>query len=256
MDLCAQPKQTLKAYYNSCATKPAIICNGGFFVLSSGETCFNYADDGTIISYDEIHKEGMGILNNSLTFGSIDNCEFTDFISAYPVLIKNGKKVNITVANEINYKARRTILGYNNKNIYIIAIESPGMNFSLMQEMLYDIGLDYAINLDGGGSTKILENGKSITSILYNRAVDNVIAFYLKPKTIYRVQCGAFSSKINAERLQKSIQTLGSDYTGAYVRKIGNYYKVQVGAFSVKLNAVKMMNNLKANGFSAFITTA
>jgi exopolysaccharide biosynthesis protein len=49
------------------------------------------------------------------------------------------------------------------------------------------MNINYALNLDGGGSTKILENGKSITSSLYNRPVDNVIAIYLKPKTIYRV---------------------------------------------------------------------
>jgi exopolysaccharide biosynthesis protein len=91
------------------------------------------------------------------------------------------------MAQEINYKARRTILAYTETIIYVIAIESPGMNFYEVQNMLMEMDLDYAINLDGGGSTKILENGKSITSTLYNRAVDNVIAFYLKPKVIYRV---------------------------------------------------------------------
>jgi exopolysaccharide biosynthesis protein len=49
------------------------------------------------------------------------------------------------------------------------------------------MNIDYAINLDGGGSTKILKDGKSLTSILYNRSVDNVIAFWLKNKPIYRV---------------------------------------------------------------------
>jgi hypothetical protein len=88
------------------------------------------------------------------------------------------------------------------------------------------MNIDYALNLDGGGSTKILENGKSITSSLYNRAVDNVIAIYLKPKTIYRVQIGAFSLKARAEALLKKIQALGGNYRNAYVRKDGGCWKV------------------------------
>lgn len=255
MDLCAEPKQTLSKYYNACSVKPAVICNGGFFALSTGETCFNYTNDGKVVSSHKGTEDGMGIVNGQLTYGSTGKLPFTDFVSAYPTLIENGKRANITMAQDINYRARRTILAYNAVTIYIIAIETPGMNFYEMQNMLMEMNLDYAINLDGGGSTKILENGKSITSTLYNRAVDNVIAFYLKPKVIYRVQTGAFSLRKNAENLLKQIHALGGDYTGAYVRKVGLYYKVQVGAFSVKANATSMLNDLKSKGFNAFVTT-
>ena len=255
MDLCAQPKQTLNQYYKACSVKPAIICNGGFFALSTGETCFNYTDDGKVISVHQGTENGMGIVNGKLIYGTTGKLPFTDFVSAFPTLIENGKRSNITMAQEINYKARRTILAYNETIIYVIAIESPGMNFYEMQNMLMEMNLDYAINLDGGGSTKILENGKSITSTLYNRAVDNVIAFYLKPKVIYRVQAGAFSYKKNAENFLKQIHELGGYYTDAYIRKIGRYYKVQMGAFSVKANAIRMLNDLKSKGFDAFITT-
>lgn len=256
MDLCAQPKQTLKAYYDACSVKPAIICNGGFFALSTGETCFNYTDDGKIISTNSNYKEGMGVLNGTLTYGSLGRLPFTDFVSAYPVLIEKGQKTNITIASDINYKARRTILAYNNSNIYIIAIEAPGMRFAEMQTLLINMGVEYAINLDGGGSTKILENGKSITSTAYNRAVDNVIAFYLKPKTIYRVQLGAFALKSNANNLLAKVKNLGGDYANAFIKKVGLYYKVQVGAFGVKANATRMLNDLKSKGFDAFITAA
>lgn len=256
MDLCAQPKQTLKAYYDACSVKPAIICNGGFFALSTGETCFNYTDDGKIISTNSNYKEGMGILNGILTYGSLGRLPFTDFVSAYPVLIEKSQKTNFTIASDINYKARRTILAYDSTNIYVIAIESPGMRFAEMQTLLINMGVEYAINLDGGGSTKILENGKSITSSLYNRAVDNVIAFYLKPKTIYRVQLGAFAIKSNANNLLAKVKNLGGDYANAFIKKVGLYYKVQVGAFSVKANATRMLNDLKSKGFDAFITAA
>ena len=77
------------------------------------------------------------------------------------------------------------MLGYNDKTIYIVAVELPGLRFAEMQKVMKDLGCDYAINLDGGGSTKILEKGESATSTLYNRAVDNVFAIYLNP--LYRV---------------------------------------------------------------------
>ena len=53
------------------------------------------------------------------------------------------------------------------------------MNFSQIQTFLLELGLKYAINLDGGGSTKMLHYGKSVTKDATNRPVDNVLAIYL-----------------------------------------------------------------------------
>lgn len=253
MDLCAQPRQTLKAYYDALEVKPAILCNGGFYSMADGDTVFNYADDGDIISADSIAQEGMGIVNGSLTYGTIGQLPFIDFVSGYPVLIVDGAKADTSIAPELNYKARRTVLGYNDTKIFVVAVENPGMAFSALQNLCQELCMTYAINLDGGGSTKILNNGESLTSILYNRAVDNVIAFYLKPKVIYRVQLGAFSKRANADNYLLQIHEAG--YTSAYVRKVGNYWKIQLGAFSIKSNATNLVNELHSKGYSAFITT-
>lgn len=259
MALCQQPRQTLKAYYDSCAVKPSIVSNGGFFSMTDGSTAFNYTDEGIIISSNSLYKEGFGTVNGQLKYGVIGQEKFEDFVSGYPVLIKAGAAVPITIASEINYKARRTILAYNKENIFIVAIESPGMNFSQMQSFLRTLKVDYAINLDGGGSTKILRDGKCITKALANRPVDNIMAIYLKPKVIYRVQLGAFSKKTNADAFLAKIKalpdTINAGYRNAYVRKVGSYWKVQVGAFSVKANATRVVNDLKSKGYNAFITT-
>lgn len=259
MALCQQPRQTLKAYYDSCAVKPSIVSNGGFFSMTDGSTAFNYTDEGIIISSNSLYKEGFGTVNGQLKYGVIGQEKFEDFVSGYPVLIKAGAAVPITIASEINYKARRTILAYNKENIFIVAIESPGMNFSQMQSFLRTLKVDYAINLDGGGSTKILRDGKCITKALTNRPVDNIMAIYLKPKVIYRVQLGAFSKKTNADAFLAKIKalpdTINAGYRNAYVRKVGSYWKVQVGAFSVKANATRVVNDLKSKGYNAFITT-
>lgn len=261
MSLCAQPKQTLKAYYDSCQVKPTIICNGGLFDMATGKTVMNFKDNGKTISDEGIWaNEGFGIAKGELKYGSFASPEFEDFITGCPVLIKNGKPASNDIFKSLDYKTRRTVLAYNRNNIFIIAIEGPGMNFSQMKSFLPTLKVDYAMNLDGGGSTKILKDGKSITSTLHNRPVDNVVAVYLKPQqTIYRVQLGAFSKQQNAENFAKTIRgikdTVGAGYKNAYVRKVGNYYKVQVGAFSVKANADKVVTDLKSKGYEAFITT-
>lgn len=210
--VCKQPRQTLKEYYDGCGVKPDIVCNGGFFDMNTGGTIFNFKDDKKTVSENISYRWGMGIVNGEIKFGGLDYENFDEFVSAYPVLVEKGQAVDITFAKEIDYNARRTMLGYNDKNIYIVAVELPGMKFAEMQKFMLELGCLYAINLDGGGSTKILKCGASITSSLYNRAVDNVIAVYLKKeKKLYRVQVGAFSVKDNAEKLKAELKKKGYD---------------------------------------------
>ena len=51
---------------------------------------FNYKNEGTQISTSPYATEGMGTINGSLIFGKSTCPSFTDFISAYPVLIKDS----------------------------------------------------------------------------------------------------------------------------------------------------------------------
>lgn len=256
--LCKEPKETLKSYYDRQEKKPDFLMNGGFFNMSDGTTCFNFTDEFVKIVAGHRHVDGMGVIgDNELVYGDLYSREWRDFVAAYPPLIEDGKAVPITYATEINYKARRSIMAYNADTVFLIAVESPGMTFQSVQKVLLAMGVTHAIGLDGGGSTKILQDGKSITSAVYNRAVDNVVAVYLK--VIHRVQCGAFTNKLYALALQAKIRALpdhiGAGYKNAYVRKIGKYYKVQVGAFSKWAGANLVLADLKAMGFDAFITT-
>lgn len=259
--LCAQPKETIDSYYNRQEVKPDLICNGGFFNMSNGQTIFNYKDENKWVSQAESYQEGMGIKNGSaLEFGESTNPEYKDFVSAYPVFVKDGKEVSSALASELNYRAKRTILAYDKNNIYLILVDSPGLTFKMIKTMLVnDLKVDYAINLDGGGSTRCLYNGSLAIGGTYNRPVDNVVCFYMKPaeKIIYRVQVGAFSKKANAESLQSAIRklpdTIGAGYAKAYVKLINNLYKVQVGAFSKKENAQRVLDDLKSKGYNGFI---
>lgn len=259
--LCNEPKETLESYYNRQKVKPDILCNGGFYDTSNGGTIFTYVDEKKVLAYQSDLIEGIGVKGNGeLVLGKYDT-SYRDFVSGYPVLIKDGRAVSSKVGSEIDYLARRTVLGYDDTYIYLIAVELPGYRFSKVKEMLLSLGVKNAINLDGGGSTRILKNGERVTDVIYSRAIDNVVAIYLKEEKplIYRVQTGAFSKKENADRYLKEIKslkdTIGAGYANAYVRLIDSLYKVQVGAFSKKANAEKVMNDLKSRGYNAFITS-
>lgn len=250
---CGEPRQTLESLYATMIDKPDILINGGFFNMSNGEPVMDFIDDYERKSADSIQGSyGIGITTNGeIKFGTDDE-PWKDFLTAYPPLLINGTYETLGLAQEIEGKYKRTVIGYNSFNVVLIVYDYPGVTFKEAAEDARSAGCIYAINLDGGGSTRLLYNNQTYAAASYNRPVDNAIAFYLQKK-IYRVQLGAFSSKENATNFCNKVKQL-KGYDNAYVRYIKPYYKVQVGAFSVYENAKNMLNDLKNKGYNAFIT--
>lgn len=71
-------------------------------------------------------------------------------------------------------------------------------------------------------------------------------------KTLYRVQCGAYKVKANAENQLNAIKAKGID---AFITQVDGLYKVQVGAYGIKSNADNQLNKMKSLGFDCFVTT-
>lgn len=190
--VCKQPRETLSSFYNRQSDKPDIVSNLGFFNMSNGETCFNLISDGKIISSTDMYQWGIGVRGDSnLEYNGLSwRKDWRCFVSGYPNLIREGKKITIDFAKELNYRARRTMLGYNDNAIFLVLVESPGLAFAAMQDLMLELGCTYAINLDGGGSTKALHDGVSITKEVTNRAVDSVLAIYLKHTTTEPIKRG------------------------------------------------------------------
>lgn len=186
---CKEPKETLSSYYNRQYEKPDLLCNGGFFGLQTGLPCFNLIDENISKAYDSNLKYGIGITTDgNIKYGSVDEGNYRDFISGYPVLVADGRKVPVTYGKEVDGYHPRTLLGINDSFVFICTVDGrkrnkPGMTFSQAAELMIAFGCNYAINLDGGGSTRMLYNGKVVNSPTENRSVDNVIAVYLKTTT-------------------------------------------------------------------------
>ncbi len=71
-------------------------------------------------------------------------------------------------------------------------------------------------------------------------------------KVLYRVQCGAFKDRKNAEKLCADITNSGFNAFVLYDTS-STLYKVQCGAYSKKENAEKQVTLLKLKGYDCFI---
>lgn len=108
---------------------------------------------------------------------------------------------------------------------------------------------------------KNIKEDKYATSIDYVHKNMNLIKKYdltrfdptpnVETKKFYRVQCGAFSVKSNANALENKLKQVGFN---TYIKKIDGLYKVQLGAFKNKANAESLFDTVKSKGFDAFLT--
>lgn len=69
-------------------------------------------------------------------------------------------------------------------------------------------------------------------------------------KTIYRVIAGSFTSKQNA---QLAMQQLKEDGFDAFIAAKGTSYQVQIGAFSSKITAQRLLERALSFGYEAFL---
>lgn len=178
-------------------------------------------------------------------------------------------------------KRGRTLLGVKADGTIVAYVCGDGTSHALTavqcwQKML-DLGCQYAIMLDGGGSSQCdFADGNYIRSV---RPVCDFLCIWFytqeeldemypskteqpeeKPeqekKLRYRVQVGAFSKPANAENYKATMVALG--FNDAYVTKVTQengkvLYKVQIGSFSVYDNAKNLEEKLEKQGINAYI---
>lgn len=182
-----EPTETLGSVYNRLSDKPQVLINGGLFTLATGKNVMSFIDEGVEQNYQN-GFEGMGIKAKDVTtlvYG-YDKDGWKDFLTAYPMLIKDGQVLDsYTTANELNYTAARQSIGVTaDGSLIIVTVDAPGIKFQGLGKIMSTYGVVYGMCLDGGGSVRTMVDGKIINSPTENRAVDNMIAIYIKPETL------------------------------------------------------------------------
>lgn len=212
---CTEPYQTVKAFYDSCEDKPDIVINGGLFNMKNGKNIMSMIDKGGILYVEGEKKSygdtpgyrGLGVTadtNNKLAYGLANDSAWDSFMSCFPMLIMDGKAVpeeEYYNAMSLNYNTSRQVLGFDSKNnVIIVTVDkinsSGGIKFRPLVDLLLENDVQYAINLDGGGSTFTLVDGKTYNTPTETRKVDNV--FYITLKDIKYINPVKYSVKVKS----------------------------------------------------------
>lgn len=134
-------------------------------------------------------------LVSQTTKQKVDPASFEMMVSGHTLLVENGKASSfsrdITGVSGNSYTSR-TAIGYSSdgKKVYMVTAERAGSNTGLslkeLQTVLVQLGVHKAVNLDGGGSTTMVERklGYSSLSLAHStqessmRAVANGIGVF------------------------------------------------------------------------------
>ncbi len=180
----AEPTEMLEHYYNRAENKPNIVVNGGLFDMKTGHNVMSFVS----MYVEQNYKNGfMGMGTTcykaqTLQYGKDNSREWRDFMTAYPMLVIDGKaNKDYGNAKTLNYRTARTAIGVTETgNILVLTVDKPGMTFEQMTAIFLQYHAIYAMNLDGGGSVRKLHNGKVVNNPSENRKVDNAFCVYLK----------------------------------------------------------------------------
>lgn len=180
----AEPTEMLEHYYNRAENKPNIMVNGGLFDMKTGHNVMSFVSMYTEQNYKNGFV-GMGTTcykAQTLQYGKDNSRGWRDFMTAYPMLVINGKaNKEYGNAKTLNYRTARTAVGVTETgNVLVLTVDKPGMTFEQMTAIFLQYHAVYAMNLDGGGSVRKLHNGIVVNNPSENRKVDSAFCVYLK----------------------------------------------------------------------------
>lgn len=206
------------------------IPEGGYVVSFWGEKAHlaSHVAVGDKVWVGQYFGEGMGGLKHLLSGG--------------PLLVKDGKPVDNAAkegfTGNILNNAPRTAVGVkSNGNIILVVIDgrqpgySAGVKFAELSEIMIDLGAVTAVNLDGGGSTEMIVDGKIVNkpSDGKERGLSNALL------VLYQVPV-----YINNERLWFDVPpVLDGGRTLVPMRKIFETYGAEVDYNNGVINAKK-----------------
>jgi N-acetylglucosamine-1-phosphodiester alpha-N-acetylglucosaminidase len=158
--------------------------NGGFFSWDKLQPCKcegNLVTNGHTFVLEGMARANYGITaDNQLVAGFIDDesfnhLNFTHLMSGYGWLVRHGATyvdssgdLDVT-SNFVTEKAPRTTVGhFSNGTMFLFEVDGEedidyGPDLYEMAELLVELGVDSAVNIDGGGSSVSVFDGEVIS---------------------------------------------------------------------------------------------
>lgn len=167
---------TMGEWYALQSDKPCACINGSLYkgdwrrpigtVIYGGELASN-AGNGF----------GFGVVaSGELHWGSPWERKWNSYLSGYPGLIKDGKALEWGFYDKAVFDASTRRSGIAQKGGRVYFVTSGNLTLRQFRDKLLALGMEQAINLDGGGSSRMLHEGIPVNAPTDNRRVANLIA--------------------------------------------------------------------------------
>lgn len=169
--------KTMGQWYDAQVDKPDMLMNGSLWDKTGA--IGTIWQDGKLVR-NEGNGFGFGV-NKAGGWGFADpwGVSWRDYITGYPALVKAGKALSDSVDSYVmNSRAKRSAVAAAGNRLYFITADS--MTAPALRKALVSFGVYSAINLDGGGSSRLLVNGKAVNRPTDDRRCPNAIAVWLK----------------------------------------------------------------------------
>lgn len=158
--------------------KPDFIINGTLYDMKSGKTITMSEDENKTEGY-LFSTQGIGIKGDkelvwtTYTKAKADDA-IRDYMSGSPTLVINGKKVldsGTTNSSIINTRHERSAIGYNNTHFFLYSSDRDEITCNQLADRCIANQMQYAINLDGGGSSQVgmMDHSTGKMKVINNR---------------------------------------------------------------------------------------
>ncbi|MGN0518485.1 MAG: SPOR domain-containing protein [Acutalibacteraceae bacterium] len=234
----------------------SVASGSGKVKFSNGSTSMN-AIGGTTMKFTVTPATGYKVTKVTVngTAQTILNSGATATYS-FKMPAKNTT-VSVTFG-KISYKATATVAGgsgtvkFSNGSTSMNATMDTTMKFTVTPASGYKVS---KVTINGTAQT-ILKDGATATYSFKMPAKTTTVSVTFEKvastTTMYRVRCGVFSVKSNADNYSASLKAAGFDN---FIECENGEYKVYAGSYSVKANAEAQVAKIKAAGFDAIIVT-
>lgn len=167
--------KTMGEWYNAQTDKPKYMLNGSLW--DSEGAIGTIWQDGKLVR-NEGNGFGFGISKvGSFGFGDPWAVGWQDYITGYPALVINGAATALEVDSYVQHaRTKRAAIACAGQHLYLVTGE--GLSLDGFREELAVFGAYHAINLDGGGSARLMVDGKAVNNPTDNRRCPNAIAIW------------------------------------------------------------------------------
>ena len=185
-------RRTAAQVFKMLPEKPDYLINAGMYDMKSGLTVCDTIVDGVLLNGGNYTDKGFAWDDNNLEPEDTAAAKvrgYRYFLGGSPSLLWNGR-LNIDGKGFDKYflnsaKSVRIGMGITDKEL-VICFPAAAKTLGSFAGMMAAAGCKYAINLDGGGSTRVMQNvgGKlrQLSSNQENRANSTWLAIYLKKR--------------------------------------------------------------------------